>query len=500
MAAFAAPAKSLIARALREPALLTPGRKPLGSVRPNYAVLQSDRYALWPVGNTFRDFHNGEFGANLGSNTIAPVGNANGLALDFDNTAAESSFANVARVVLQDIGAMPSGFVAVSFICDSTSSLQYIFAHSDYLSNSRLYFGVSSGALYVRLGASSNVTRGSVSAGKLTNALITWSGTTCSIFANGQKYADYTFSGTPGSTPVNGDTAVGCYYNANDSAAQGAFDGKIFQLVAGRQRLSDAEALAWTRDPYSGWESANDFPFLVPTAAAGGGITLSVANALHAHTSDQPSLTQAHVLAANEATHGHTSDQPLITQQHILAPADALHDHLADAPTLTQQHVLAVAAASHAHTADNVTLTVAGTLAVADALHGHTADQPTLTQAHVLVAADATHSHTADQSSLDLTLTLVPNDAAHAQLADSPLLTQAHLLAVQDALHAHYADSPLLPTHVTLVASDALHAHLADSAVVIVGELQTPAGTVYLVESQVRAYRVDGPVGAHLIH
>lgn len=247
------------------------------------------------------------------------------------------------------------------------------------------------------------------------------------------------------------------------------------------------------------FQAANQTPYLVGVTAAGG-LSLSVFSALHGHSAAQPALTQANALAANDATHAHAADAPALTQQHIIAPTDALHSHLADAPDMTQQHVLAVMDSTHAHLADNAALTVAGTLSVADALHGHAAASPGLAQASTLVTASALHAHSAEQPTLDIGMALSPSDATHAHTADSPAFTQAHLLAVQDALHAHYADSTTLPTHVTLVASDALHAHLADNAYVYIGTLETPAGRVYLVEARVRAYRVDSPVAAHLIH
>lgn len=147
-------------------------------------------------------------------------------------------------------------------------------------------------------------------------------------------------------------------------------------------------------------------------------------------------------LVISDALHAHTADNLTLTQQHVLTVADASHAHLADNLTLTQTHVLAIADALHAHAVDNVVLSVEGTLAVADALHAHSADNLALTQAHALAVADALHAHAADNLTLTVGgTTLEIADALHAHAADSLALTQLHILVVSDALHAHLADT-----------------------------------------------------------
>lgn len=240
-------------------------------------------------------------------------------------------------------------------------------------------------------------------------------------------------------TAVNGGRTKGFFRGAQvaDAATRAGMSGGVTALhfarrgssgetmnggvhfVAMGDYMPDSDVKALTRNPFGLYPAPRRSCF-IGGFPVGGTPTLTIADALHAHTADNLTLTQ----------------------QHVLTVADASHAHLADGLTLTQNHVLAIADALHAHAADNVVLSVEGTLAVADALHAHTADNLALTQTHVLAVADALHAHLAD----NLTLvsggtTLEIADALHAHLADSPALTQLHILTVSDALHAHLADT-----------------------------------------------------------
>jgi hypothetical protein len=171
---------------------------------------------------------------------------------------------------------------------------------------------------------------------------------------------------------------------------------------------------------------------------------LTPADAAHGHAADQPALTQVHVLSGDDALHGHTAEQPALTQVHALTGADALPGHTAEQPALTQVHVLAPDSALHAHTTDATTVDSSHIISPADALHGHTVDQPALTQVHQVAADDAAHGHTAEQASLSQVHALPAADALHAHTADQPSLTQLHQTPPADALHAHTADQPTL--------------------------------------------------------
>lgn len=225
--------------------------------------------------------------------------------------------------------------------------------------------------------------------------------------------------------------------------------------------------------------------------AAGGAVTLTVVDALHAHTADNVGLTQANTLAVADATHAHaadapttsvafsltvaeglhshTADSPSLTQANSLAAAEALHAHSADSPTLTQANTIAPAEALHSHAADNLDLVIAGVLGPADALHGHTADSPALVQANTLSAQEAAHGHSADNVTLSQAIILTVAEALHAHGVDSPTLTQAAALIVADSMHAHGVDSLVLTQAHVLAVQDALHAHLSDT--VFMGDL-----------------------------
>lgn len=208
---------------------------------------------------------------------------------------------------------------------------------------------------------------------------------------------------------------------------------------------------------------------------------LAPADALHAHTAEQPALTQVHVLASADAAHAHSAEQPAVAQVHALVPADAAHAHAAEQPALTQTHVLAATDAAHAHSAEQPVLTQVHVLAPADALHAHVAEQPTLTQAHVLSPADALHAHTAEQPSVSESgaSSVAPADATHAHTADQPAITQVHVLAPADAFHAHAADQPALTQIHALAAADAAHVHSAEQPAFTQIHILTPADALH---------------------
>lgn len=186
-------------------------------------------------------------------------------------------------------------------------------------------------------------------------------------------------------------------------------------------------------------------------------------DALHGHTAESPTLTQANTLVVQDATHGHTAESPTLAVAYTLSAQDALHGHTAESPTLSAALSLAVADALHGHTADNVALIQQNILSVFDALHGHTADNVALVQQNILAVADALHALSSESPSLVQAYLLAIQDALHGHTADNVALTQANVLAVLDALHGHTAESPSLIQANILAVLDALHGHLADN-------------------------------------
>jgi hypothetical protein len=76
-----------------------------------------------------------------------------------------------------------------------------------------------------------------------------------------------------------------------------------------------------------------------------------------------------------ESAHAHAADVITLSEGLTLALADALHAHTADGElTLTQDWLLTIADALHAHAADNLDLGTEVTLVVSDTLHAHYAD------------------------------------------------------------------------------------------------------------------------------
>ena len=277
-----------------------------------------------------------------------------------------------------------------------------------------------------------------------TVVLLTGDGTTATVYENGAVYASdsytapsYEYSSFGGRAVLMGGAGVSAASQCRTSL--GLFwSGRVIPPAVAALIASPADVWRLLVEPDLIW---------VPVSA-GGGISLVVADALHAHAADNVVLTSATAITIADALHAHAADNVVLTSQTAITIADALHAHAADNVVLQIAGAtnLTVADALHAHTVDNVVLTSQIAIVVADALHAHTADGLTLTAASVLALQDALHAHAADNLTLELSggITLTLADALHAHTADGVLLTVSAYLVVSDALHAHAADNILL--------------------------------------------------------
>ena len=145
-------------------------------------------------------------------------------------------------------------------------------------------------------------------------------------------------------------------------------------------------------------------------------IDLVVADSLHSHLADSPSLTQANILVVAAGVHGHLADVLSLTQQNVLTVSPALHAHIADNISTVLTYTLDVQAALHAHYGDNITIVVPGLIAPDTGTHSHFAENVELIQQHILQVQDAIHAQTA--STVPLGVHLVVNDAYHQMVAE----------------------------------------------------------------------------------
>lgn len=267
------------------------------------------------------------------------------------------------------------------------------------------------------------------------------------------------------------------------------FEGLIGDFRIWSRVLSDGDAAAESTLPEA-YALYAPRRILVPVSA-GGSVSLTVADATHAHTADGLVLTSSTALAVAEATHAHTADAITLVAGSVLTIAEAIHAHTADSPTLTAASALAVADATHSHAADILTLSAASVLAVADATHAHAADATALTMDSTLAVAETLHAQAADNLVLGVagTTNLVVADAAHAHSADVLALTSAHALVVADAIHGHSVEGLTLSVASVLAIQEALHAHAAENLA-----LETTGSAVLLLANSLHAHTSDGAV------
>lgn len=102
--------------------------------------------------------------------------------------------------------------------------------------------------------------------------------------------------------------------------------------------------------------------------------SLTVQNTDHAHTVDNITLIQQHVLVVDNTTHSLTSDNLDLVEHKTLVIASASHSLVSDVISLIQQHTLVVSDAVHGLTSENIVLFQKHTLSVQDSVHDHTVD------------------------------------------------------------------------------------------------------------------------------
>lgn len=292
----------------------------------------------------------------------------------------------------------------------------------------------------------------------LSNTTPSASGVSCSLAINGDARSAGTFSNAGA---ANTNEYLGSGFN-------GQPDGHYCLYAASNEYLPASEYASRSGNP---WQiSAPQTNNILIPDAAGGSVTLAIADAAHAHAADALALSADWLLTVQDATHAHTADSLAISTDWLLAIADAIHGHSAEALSLSTDWLLTIQDALHAHAADALTLGVSGSadLVIADATHAHAADALALSTDWLLAIADAQHAHAADNVVLDTSnqTPLTIADSAHGHLADGLTLSTAAWLAIADALHAHAADAPELSLgQVALAIADAVHAHYADHVV-----------------------------------
>jgi hypothetical protein len=155
--------------------------------------------------------------------------------------------------------------------------------------------------------------------------------------------------------------------------------------------------------------------------ALGGDTLLTVSDALHGHTTDNPVLAVDILLAINDCSHAHIADNLALTQNYDLTVADASHAHTADSITSTQNHNLVVSDSLHSHAAEVLTLSYNATLTIQEAAHTHSVDAITIATLNTLTVSDSTHVHTADNIAIVLTKDFTYENKATLPTTDTPL-------------------------------------------------------------------------------
>lgn len=294
----------------------------------------------------------------------------------------------------------------------------------------------------------------------------------------GIKGADIPSSGDSGGSPVLNDGILGTseyYWRLETTPGSGTLT--LYPDLSFEHYGAADGSWAWQYRLY--WVDADgtvgDGTATVTDIFGSGAVALLIDRANHGHAVDAVAMTTQWLLSVADALHAHTTDNATLStySTYSLAVADGLHLHLADQITLsgTASYTLAIADSAHAQIADGLTLgtTSAYTLVTADSSHAHLADGVVLGTVSVwgLIVADSLHAHAADGLGLSTvgSASLAIADAAHPHASDPIILATQWVLSIAEAIHAHAADGLLLtPTGTaSLILQEALHDHSADS-------------------------------------
>lgn len=281
------------------------------------------------------------------------------------------------------------------------------------------------------------------------------------IFINGIESAYNSTGNTDGSglLTATGDVVVGnTSVSAQDTQLRQS-DAVIPLILVWNRILTDSEIREISENPYQIFGDTSDTFAYVTGVSSGSSIDLTVAEAIHTHTVDTPTLTTEQYLAILETVHSHNVDNLVLTTDTdvTLTIAEALHTHSVDNVLLATDWLLSISDSAHTHICDNVVLDIsdATNLILANALHSHQAESIILTLASWLSVVSASHLHTADSLQLSLNSFLAIQDTAQQHKVDNcSLNTGGGGLTIEEILAAVKADPMILTIPKWLVLRD----------------------------------------------
>lgn len=231
------------------PALLYPGRKPVGNVKIDRAHPLSKVFKAVYLERSLEDFNiiSQERAVLFVSKSNAKI-DRDGISFNGEGGVGISGQAQK----IDPISDKNSGVVVIDVTQNNLRADQFIFAHSDFANNSRAYIGTTGGGyVYLRLGSSAVMGNTIPIANNARHVLaVSWSGTTCSVALNGVLYSNvYTYAGTPFS--LNLYTTIGGYIDSTAPySVKYSVDGTIHAVLAGDERVSDSELQDLSINPY----------------------------------------------------------------------------------------------------------------------------------------------------------------------------------------------------------------------------------------------------------
>lgn len=205
---------------------------------------------------------------------------------------------------------------------------------------------------------------------------------------------------------------------------------------------------------------------------------LEVHDAVHALTSEQPTLNELKILEVRNSAHVLTSTSPAPVQLTSLSVNDSYHALTSmaavDSAYILNEDGTLVTAEDGKHvitetTIQDPTLIELKTLAVDNAAHGLTSESPVLEvyyPAHI-VNEDESNLTTEDGKYILTEDAMAVDDGAHALTSDSPTLIELKVLAVDDCAHVLISDTPTLNEAKTLAINNGYHSLSSDTPVLV---------------------------------
>lgn len=294
--------------------------------------------------------------------------------------------------------------------------------------------------------------------------------------------------------------------NEFDSQAEGIYQ---FLLVDSRV-WSDAEIWQRLRDPWSVFESANQAPFLIGTAAAGGGpYTLTADAGSYTYTGTDATLKVGRKVSAASGTYTYTGTAATLKVGYVVPAASGAYTYTGSDATLTYTPTaatLTAEAGSYTYTGQDVTFKRGLVLSAAGGTYSYTGQDATLTYTPVgafsLTADAGSYTYTGQTAGLGVGRKLIAGAGSYTYTGTVSGLGVGYVLTADSSTYTYTGQDSTLTKAVVLSASAGSYTYTGSAASLSLGyKIAFAAGSYTYTGTEVtfdRTYALAADAGSYV--